>query len=269
MSLAQPQEERVTFGYEEFWPVAYKEHKRQFDAIADLMRLGNEMLAAAEKEAAEPVEKVVHELTRATAAGANDIILLCGNGCGTGAIKVVRGMFESSWTAEYLRQNPNEVDRYLEFGAVLVWRRYQWLLAEDPERAKNVSPEAVKSSEDEYNRVKARFTNAKGREANQWGAESIGQMADKIGRGKEYMAPYSIACSVHHANIEGLLAGFQVKNGALSREFAPSVRGIMMVLATARTQLWFALDTLNSSCNLGFSDKLKTAEETLHQAYKK
>ncbi|HLJ42508.1 MAG TPA: DUF5677 domain-containing protein [Candidatus Acidoferrales bacterium] len=227
------------------------------------------MLEAAEEKATEPVEKVVLELTRATAAGANDVILLSGNGCGTGAIKIVRSMFESSWTAEYLRRNPKEVDRYLEFGAVLARRRYEWLLAEDPERARSISPEAAKSSEDEYNRVKARFTKPNGHEMNQWCTESIGEMARKIGRGKEYKAPYSIACSIQHANFEGLSTGFQLQNGTISRDFPPSMRGIKMVLATANTQLWFALDTLDSCCNLGLSDKLKTAEETLHKAYKK
>ncbi len=253
------QERRVTFGFEEFWPVAYKEYKQQFDAITDLMALGNEMLQTAEKKVAEPVEVVVCELTRATIAGAIDVILLCGNGCGPGAMKIVRGMFESRWTAEYLRLNANEIEDYVEFGKILSWRRYQWLRDNIPDRVKHLSPEDVKKIEDEYNQVKARFTNSKGRERFQWSTKSIGKMAEEIGRRKEYDFPYSIACSIHHANIEGLKAVSDVP---------PSIAWIKEALVTAHANLWSALSTLNDICNLGFSDKLKTAQESHSQVWK-
>jgi hypothetical protein len=35
------------FGFEEFWPKVYAEYKRQLDAIAGLIRLGDEVLKAA------------------------------------------------------------------------------------------------------------------------------------------------------------------------------------------------------------------------------
>jgi len=52
--------------------------------------------------------------------GAGEVIVLCGNGCGAGAMKVVRGMYEAQWTAEYLRRNPNEVDDYLDFLKIML-----------------------------------------------------------------------------------------------------------------------------------------------------
>jgi len=52
--------------------------------------------------------------------GACEVIVLCGHGCGAGAMKVVRGMYEAQWTAEYLRRNPNEVDDYLDFLKIML-----------------------------------------------------------------------------------------------------------------------------------------------------
>jgi uncharacterized protein DUF5677 len=269
MSPGAPQERRVTFGYEEFWSTVYEQHERQFAAIAELMGLANEMLQAAEQKATEPVEKVVHELTRATTAGANDVILLCGNGCGVSALKIVRGMFESSWTAEYLRRNPKEVDDYIDFGRILSWRRYQWLLIRNPDKARLVSPETVKNNADAYNQVKARFTNANGRERNQWSNESIGKMAEEIGRKEEYDLPYSLACSFHHANAEGLLAYVSAEGEEIGRSSPPSMDWLTEALISAHTNLWFTLDTLNDCCNLEFTDKLKTAEENMRKAWGK
>ncbi|MFZ0636846.1 MAG: DUF5677 domain-containing protein, partial [Candidatus Acidiferrales bacterium] len=180
MSFAARQEEHGTFGFEEFWPVAYKQYRHQFDTISELVALANEMLEAAKKTAVEPIEKIVCELTRSTTAAANEVVLLCGNGCGVGALKIVRGMFESSWMAEYLRRNPKEADDYLDFLPISIWRRFQWLLATNPDKAKLVAQETVRNNEDEYNRVKPRFSDASGHVRNQWSQKSIKKVAEEI-----------------------------------------------------------------------------------------
>lgn len=258
--LSAKQERRVTFGFEEFWTVAYGRYQQQFDAITDLMGLANEIVQAAEDKAVEPVEMVIHELTRATMAGASDAMLLCGNGCGVGAMKVVRGMYESRWQAEYLRRNPKEAEDYVNFGEILAWRRYEWLRDNIPDQVKHLTPESVKNIEDAYNKVKNGFTDRIGRIRHQWCKKSIAKMAEEIGRGKEYAFPYSIACSMHHANAEGLSVGAHVTQ--------PSVAWIKQALVTAHTNLWFVLNTLDDSCNLGFSDKLNKARKIHSEVWK-
>ena len=117
------------FEFEDFWRKAYSRYGPELDAIANLIRLGDQMVKAADGSAAEPVRKVVCGLTRMTIAGAVEAVVLCGNGCGLGAMKIVRGMYESRWTAEYLRRHPEEVEDYLEFSKILRWRRLHWLEA--------------------------------------------------------------------------------------------------------------------------------------------
>lgn len=79
----------IVFGFEEFWPKVYAQYKPQFDAIGDLIRLANQMLQVAEESDAEPAKNVIRVLTGATLTGACEAVLLCGNGCGTGAMKIV------------------------------------------------------------------------------------------------------------------------------------------------------------------------------------
>ena len=244
----------------------YGKYKRQFDAVAELICLGDEMLKAAEESATEPVEKVICALTRATMTGASEAVILCGNGCGPGAMKIVRGMYESRWTAEYLRRHPEEVGDYLEFSKVLSWRRLHWLQENNPKEASRRFPaEVAKQVEDDYNQAKARFTGAKGRVRSQWSVKSVREIAKDIGREKEYELPYSIACSIHHGNFEGVSTLFSSTGGAVSPDPPPSVR---QALVTAHTNLWFALSTLNDSCKLDFSHKLDTAQQAYTNVWK-
>lgn len=242
---------QIAFGHPDFWSIAFGRYEQQFNAIAELVEIANQMLNAADQKAAEPVEKVVIELTRATVAGSNDVILLCGNGCGAGAMKIVRGMFESSWTAEYLRRNPSETDDYIDFGAILSWKRYRWLLKEDPSKAAGIATETIKAKEGQYDGVKSRFTDSKGRVRNQWTLKSIGKIAEAIGRYDEYELPYRIACSMHHNNFEGLSCQLDSS--------PPCDAWVKQALISAHTQHLRVLYTLNEACELDFSEKLDAA----------
>jgi len=264
-----PQARGVTFGFEEFWPAVQERYGRQFGTVAEVVGLANEMDAVARGKGPEPVQKVVYVLTRITTIGMNDVVLLCGNGCGTAAMKVARGMFESATTSEYLRRNPAEVDDYLDFGRVIHWRRYQWLLSESPEDAKRMSADQVLNIEVEYDRVKPKFSDTKGRVRNRWSTKTIREITEAVGRVKEYELPYSLGASLHHSNAEGLLAYLDHRDGKIVLDSPPSFEWVPEALLMAHTNLLTALDTLNDACDLGFTDKLKAAVESFHKVWRK
>ena len=183
--------------------------------LAKLVALMNEMLDVADKKRNGELELSVTCLTRMTGFGMNDVMILCGNGSGVGAIKIGRGMFETSLLAEYLRRNPNEVSDYVDFGPVLAWRRLQTLRGK---KRQGMAPEMVKQLEDEYNSVKGRFLNSKGNVRSQWTTKKISQMAEELGRSDQYALVYGLACSLHHANFEGLMGHCDTKNGRLKMD---------------------------------------------------
>ncbi|HEV2135233.1 MAG TPA: DUF5677 domain-containing protein [Terracidiphilus sp.] len=252
----------VVFGFEEFWPKTYAQYGKQLDAIGDLIRIGDELVRAAEENADEPVKRVIWVLTSATMSGACEAVLLCGNGCGAGAMKVVRGMYESRWTAEYLRRNPSEVDDFLEFSKVLAWRRLHWRQGYNG----RVAADVMKRAEDEFNRVKGRFPDGRGGIRHTWSKKSIRAIAKEVGHEKEYEAPYAVACSIHHANFEGISALFNSGNGALAPP--PSEAMVKMALNLAHANLWFALATLNDSCGLGFDQRIDDAQRALEGVWR-
>ncbi len=256
------------FGFQEFWPKSYEVYGPVFEAFARFGDLTNRMLAAADAKPTDTVEKAVYFLTRLTAFVLNDVVLLCGNGSGTGAMKIVRGMFETSTLAEYLRRNPKEVDDYVDFGRILSWRRYQWLLAKAPETAKQFTAEKVKELESEYNRVASRFTNNKGKIRNQWTTKSIGEMAQEMGRTDQYELVYSLGCSIHHANFEGLTGYIEMKDDMVTMDGPPSFKWTGSALIAAHTYLLFALDTLNECCKLAFDEETTAAGEEFNAVWK-
>lgn len=50
----------------------------------------------------------------------NEVLLLCGNGYGIGAEKLIRGMYERAVTLVYLHQHPEYADDFLDYHKVAV-----------------------------------------------------------------------------------------------------------------------------------------------------
>lgn len=172
-------------------------------------------------------------------------------------MKIVRGMYESRWTAEYLRRNPNEVQDYVEFGKVIAWRRVRFSQKHFPGR---ITEKLERSVEDEYNKVKARFTRPNGTVRQEWSSKRVREIAKDIGRENEYELPYSLACSIHHANFEGLLSHFDFNDEEAMPEPPPSAVWIDRALLAAHTNLLFALDTLNECCKLNLPTQIEDAQ---------
>lgn len=178
-------------------------------------------------------------------------------------MKIVRGMYESRWTAEYLRRNPKETGDYLEFSKVLVWRKLLWLQENDPAKACNMPKDAIKQISGEYEKVKPRFTNKRGEVRWQWSEKSLRQMATEIGHKLEYELPYNQACSIHHGNFEGMAAHFLMDGDGMEFSAPPSTQWVGKALLAAQTNLWFALNTLNDCCRIGFDTQLESAANAI------
>jgi hypothetical protein len=233
------------------------------DAIGIDSHLTAEMFNAAQTKLLrrfETLELAVYLLVSMTASGLQEVLILAGNGAGVGAAKIARGMFESAVMAEYLRRNPSEVDDYIEFGRVLMWKRVQQYPDE-------FTPEQRTEVENDYHRVKPRFTNKNGIVRNQWNKNSIRFMAAAIGREKQYELPYSIAASMHHGNYEAMISHIKRRKNMLSIEELPSMNWVMQALVSGHTYLLQALETLNVCMQLDFDRRIEVAGMRFQRAW--
>jgi hypothetical protein len=102
----------------------------------------------------EPVDKVLFHLNRLCAEDFSEILLLCGNGYGIGAEKLLRGMYERAVTATYLHNNPTEVDNFIEYHKISA---YKLMNATIETLGDPFPPEQRREIEDEFEGAKPQF----------------------------------------------------------------------------------------------------------------
>jgi hypothetical protein len=111
---------RVLFGDETEWDDFDRRNPEFAHRVGNLVHAIQ--LAFATLTLQEPIDKVLFHLNRLCAEDFSEILLLCGNGYGIGADKLLRGMYERAVTATYLRDNPTEVDNFLEYHKISAYK---------------------------------------------------------------------------------------------------------------------------------------------------
>jgi hypothetical protein len=250
--------DKAIFGFPDFADIVFAAHGPALRLTFAHSLLANDLLAKLPKTA-KADDAVIYMLVRMTVNGWVELLTLVGHGAGLGAMKIARGMFETSVMAEYLRQTPAEIQDYIEYGPILMYKRMkQWPDA--------VTTEETARVEKAYNRVRSRFEH-KGKVRGQWNNHPISQMASKIGRKDQYDKIYSLMASIHHGNFEAMIAHLS-GSASLDIEQPPSLAWIKQALLSGHVYLLQALDTLNDKFNLGFEEQLRLAGEEFTQVWR-
>jgi hypothetical protein len=150
-AAAQPE---IMFGFPAEWQAFVERHPEflpRFPNIAKAIDLAFKRTF----HATGLLDHEVYFLGRLIAEEFMEILLLCANGYGIGAQKLLRGMYERAVTAYYLREHPGEVENYLSFHKVAA---HKFLKAVQASMGDNIfSPEQVAKTEQEFNEVRGRF----------------------------------------------------------------------------------------------------------------
>jgi Family of unknown function (DUF5677) len=194
-------EPTACFGFPNLWDAAYTAHADEIRAIDRVQEVANELVVAT-KEGPDELVEVARALTGVNSASMSDVLILVGNGRGTGAMKVARSMFEVAVVAEYLVKHPDKVDLYLAFAHVIGWRYLELL---DRIFHAQIAPELMREAEAQYNTVKGKFEKD-GRVRNNWTDKSLRRLADDIGRADLYDLVYGLASMLHHVNVGALIS---------------------------------------------------------------
>lgn len=112
-------------------------------------------LAFQPREVVELVDKILFHIARLCAEEFSEILLLCGNGYGIGAEKLLRGLYERAVTATYLHEHPEEAENYLHFYSI---SNYKLMIAVEETLAKDAFPiDQRQQIVKEYDEVKSKF----------------------------------------------------------------------------------------------------------------
>ena len=107
----------IEYGYREEWTAfaaRHAEFTRRFANIEKSLHVAFQRI----HPTTQPWERTIYFLGRLAVEDFMEILLLCANGYGIGAQKLVRGMYERAVTARYLYKYPDEVDNFLAFHRV-------------------------------------------------------------------------------------------------------------------------------------------------------
>lgn len=258
------QDQKCIFGYPDFWSEVYTKFSTAFDAIGQDLKLATAMLNVAHSRISNQQQAGQYMLASLSMSSMLELIILAGNGAGVGAMKIARGMFETAVIAEYLRTHPEEMADYAEYRHVILWNRMQ----DYPEAS---SPERAKKIEDNFNNVKWRFANRKGKVRNQWNQHSIAAMAETVGRTEQYNKVYRIGASMHHGNAEALLSHTEnLPEGKIKFvvDDIPSFKWVLQALVSGHVYLLQSLETFEESLCLGFGEPIASANRVFQSVWK-
>jgi hypothetical protein len=101
------------------------------------------------------VDPVIFYLGRLCIEDFNEILVLCANGYGYGASKLIRGMFERAVTGLFLHFHPDEVQAFLDF--YWVSQRKEMNNLKESFGPTAISEEASKEIEEHYRKVVSQF----------------------------------------------------------------------------------------------------------------
>lgn len=144
----------IEYGYREEWTAfagSHLEFTRRFGNLSKAIDTAFQRI----HQTSTPMERTVYFLGRLAVEEFMEILLLCANGYGIGAQKLLRGMYGRAVTARYLYKFPDEVDNYLAFHRVT---DHKFLMAIHSTMGHDVfSPERTKQIEQDFKAVKDRF----------------------------------------------------------------------------------------------------------------
>ena len=150
-----------------------------------------------------------------------EILLLCGNGYGYGAVKLIRGLYERAVTLHYLHDHPTEIDDFVDFH--LVSNRKLMIACRETMGSDLFSEEDVARIEAEYKQVKNKFevtvceTCGTKRVGHHWSKLDFVSMAKKTNLGQFIVPGYYLPLAQAHATPSALFSRLkEVEGGALS-----------------------------------------------------
>ena len=163
---------------------------------------------------ADVTDKVMFLLGRLSAEDFQEVLLLCANGFGSGAFKILRVMYERVVTARWLRLQPQETELFVNYDWV---QKYKLRGAICRTFGEQILPtEAVENAEANYNQVKDQFQvtdcgKCGTKKINHtWSKLDFVSMAGKVGNVGQYIVPgYYIPLRETHPSFGAILSRWE------------------------------------------------------------
>ncbi len=225
-------------------------------------------------EARHHADYIIFGLGRVCVEDFEQIVNLCGNGFGIGAMQMLRSMYERQVTAAFISKYPDEVDAFTGYDAIHTRKlveQFKEVYKNEPAILSSiVSEEEQAKIEEQYEAVKGRFMKTKCKKCKtqelmfSWHKLDAGAMA---GKGHQpalkdlYPYSYFLPLLMAHSTFKSVEARVVFKeDGSFSFESDGQRKAIKKGLVFGHHLLLHVFDLQNKHFNLGIDNDLEKCE---------
>jgi len=215
----------------------------------------------------EPIEKFVFGYGRLCCEDFFEVFLLCANGYGVGALKLLWTLYEHAVTLRYLHEHPEELDDFWDFAYVAEHKVLQPIIETFGERAFENTPVRATEVEERFQSVKDRFMVTDCRKCgtkrlnHTWSKLDFATMAKRTGRLGTLIVPAYYTPTIHaHSTVASLASRLALLDGG-GFTFVPTAqrKEADTVLVTAHNVILQVLEIQDERfCVRGLKEKLRT-----------
>ena len=145
---------RFLFGMLEAQDDFSRRHQEMLKEYPKIRAAQDRAISSATKRMKVMDDKVIYFLARQVFEDFDEVLLLCGNGLSTGALKILRGMFERTVTICYLQKHPEDIGLYYKYYYVRRRKEINAVLQDFPN---SISSERLDEYEKQFEDVKGLF----------------------------------------------------------------------------------------------------------------
>jgi len=145
---------RFLFGMLEAQDDFSRRHQEMLKEYPKIRAAQDRAISSATKRMKVMDDKVIYFLARQVFEDFDEVLLLCGNGLSTGALKILRGMFERTVTICYLQKHPEDIGLYYKYYYVRRRKEINAVLQDFPN---SISSERLDEYEKQFEDVRGLF----------------------------------------------------------------------------------------------------------------
>src|SRR6266542_4745746 len=258
----------VGFGLPNEWEAFINENQLLIQKLQILFGTLNTVFVR-KNNRTEPVDRVVFYLGRLCAEDLMELLLLCGNGYGLGAFKLLRSMYEKAVTAAYISKNPAKAELFLDYHHIQQWKSLKHFkdgMSEEELRAYFTDAQ-VKGFEQAAENVKDKFPNRMS-----WSNLNTLEMAKAAGNGFKdlyYLAYFLPTQQIHSTPVALIERLALTDDGAMDFNSGSQPEMAGQVMITAHNVILLVIDTQNEYFGLKLDDELNQLAADFQTVWKK
>ncbi len=255
---------QTNIGSEEQWREIDERHPGVIEALNELICLSGRVAGTSVR-----LESLAHEivfaLSRVCIEECWEILLLASNHYGTGALKILRGLYERAVTVTYISKNPEKAQRFRNFAAIQEHRTLAHARKLFPDQVLDeaLKPMSVVQLEENYKRLKPEFQKTKCKAckstetANTWDID-LPSMAERAGEGLPglLLTAYAVPTLEFHATLASALSRTSENGGHVVFDYRSSVTDIDLCIAQAFALMHIVLKTTVFMFSLPLEEEL-------------